>query len=151
MTDGCCNFIQGDREPKEATLATFSFMIRETFTETVTVEAETYDKARAEVERQYDEGEINLDRNCYAGVEYRPQCSQCESDFDDDPNDLREVNSDTPQVMVLCDRCVADMEDSGELTRCDACEDLFSPARMQMNPQNQVMELCPLCGEVWCD
>ena len=53
--------------------------------------------------------------------------------------------------MMLCDRCVADLEDCGALTRCECCEDLFSPSRLKINPENGLREICPLCGEVWCE
>ena len=54
-------------------------------------------------------------------------------------------------AMMLCDRCVADLEDCGKLTRCECCEDLFSPERLKINPENGLQEICPLCGEVWCE
>ena len=43
------------------------------------------------------------------------------------------------------------MEDSGALTRCECCEDLFTPSRPKINLQNGLQEICPLCGEVWCE
>src|SRR5699024_5448397 len=110
----------------------------------------SFEEAKDEVERLYCEGEFNLDHNCFAGAEFLPCCSCCESDFDDD-DDLREVDEGTPQARMLCDRCVADMADSGALTRCECCEDLFTPSRLKINPKNGLQEICPLCGEVWCE
>lgn len=129
----------------------FPFMIRETLTMRVEIEAASFEAARAAVEKLHGEGEYNLDRNCYAGVEFRPCCSKCESDFDDDGDGLREINAETPIAMFLCDRCVTNMEDNHTLTRCDCCEDLFSPSRLRVNPENRIQEICPECGEVWCD
>lgn len=137
--------------PEEKKLGSYSFMIRETLTLHVTVEAESFEKAQEEVARAYDTGEFNLDRNCYAGAEFRPCCSKCESDFDVDGDGLREVNCGTPLALLLCDRCVDSMEDGGELTRCDSCQNLFSPSRIKVNPENNVQEICPDCGEIWCD
>ena len=132
-------------------LATYKFMVRETLTETVEVEAASFEDARKEVERQYDDGEIYLDHDCFACVEFRPLCAECESDFDDATDGLREVNECTPMAMMICDHCVADMEDSGKLTRCECCGNPFTPSRLEINPQNGEQEICPECGEVWCE
>lgn len=137
--------------PEKEKKAQFTFMIRESLTMTVTIEANNFDEAKDQLEEAYNNGEYDLDHNCFAGVEFLPCCSCCESSFDDDGDGLREVNEDTPLAMMLCDRCVADMEDSGELTRCECCEDLFSPSRLLINPKNGEKEICPLCGEVWCE
>lgn len=137
--------------PKPEKKGSYPFMIRETLTLNVSIEADSFEEAQRLVEAQYGNGEFDLDRNCFAGVEFRPCCSECDSDFDEDDNDLREVNEGTPKVMMLCDHCVADLEDCGKLTRCECCEDLFSPARLKINPENGLQEICPLCGEVWCE
>lgn len=129
----------------------YPFMIRETFALNVFVEADSFDEAQEVVEKQYGNGEFDLDRNCFVGAEFRPCCSKCESDYDEDDNDLREINEGTPMAMMLCNRCVADMEDCGTLTRCECCGDLFSPERLKINPENGLQEICPLCGEVWCE
>lgn len=134
----------------EGMLVSYPFMIRETLTVRVEVKAESYEEAQKEIERLYNAGEYNLDRNCFAGAEFRPCCSCCEHDFDDDDT-LREVNEGTTEARILCDMCVADMEDSGELTRCECCEDLFAPSLLKINPKNGAQEICPLCGEVWCE
>lgn len=129
---------------------TVHFMIRETLTMHVEVHADTLDEAQEEVQRMYDNGDFNLDHNCFAGVEFRPCCAACQSDFEDD-FELRWVDDHSDRERLICDRCVADMENCGELTRCENCEDLFSPARLKANPKNGIKELCPLCGEVWCE
>ena len=137
--------------PNADKLGKYRFMIRETLTDEVEIESTSFDEALAEFERQYNEGEISLDHNCFAGAEFRPCCSKCDSDFDTDCDGLREVNGGTSLAMMLCDRCVADMEDSGELTRCECCGDVFSPSRLLINPANGEIEICPDCGGVWCD
>ena len=129
----------------------YPFMIRETLTLNVEIEADSFEDAQERIQEMYHEGEFDLDHNCFAGVEFRPQCAECESDFDEDADGLREVNEDTPLAMVICDRCVADMEDSGKLTRCECCGDLFAPSRLEINPENGMREICPLCGDVWCE
>ncbi len=137
-------------QPQQEMKSTFTFMIRETLTMEVKVDALAYEEAQDAVQELYHEGFYNLDHNCFAGVEFRPCCAKCGSDFDDTDN-LRTVNDNTPHAMLLCDRCVADMEDAGTLTRCDICENLFSPARLEVNPVNGIKEICPECGDVWCE
>ncbi len=150
----CCMEAQGgtlsEVHPEDQTQMSYRFVIYETLSLRVDVEANSYEEAQKEVERLYDAGEFNLDHNCFAGVEFYPCCSCCESDFAD-PDDLREVDGGTPDARILCDQCVAAMEDRGELTRCECCEDLFSPSRLKINPENNLQEICPLCGEVWCE
>ncbi|GEM_PF-3394855 len=136
--------------PEPEKKGSYPFMIRETLTLNVSIEADSFEEAQRLAEEQYNNGEFDLDRNCFAGAEFRPCCSGCGSDFDDE-DDLREVNEGTPTAMMLCDRCVADLEDCGALTRCECCEDLFSPSRLKINPENGLREICPLCGEVWCE
>lgn len=138
--------ISPDSEPK----ATYRLLVRETLEMQVTVEASDMESAIEEVQKHYNEGEYDLDRNCFAGAEFRPCCTYCYSDFEDD-YELREVDEGTDKARVLCDRCLADMENNGELTRCESCHELFSPSRLKVNPENSEREICPICGNVWCD
>jgi len=139
-------------QPQREMKSTFTFMIRETLTMEVKVDALTYEEAQDAVQELYHDGVYNLDHNCFAGVEFRPCCSCCGSAFDfDDTDHLRTVNGNTPHAMLVCDRCVANMEDAGYLTRCDACGNLFNPARLEVNPVNGIKEICPECGEIWCE
>ena len=136
--------------PEAENKVKYPFLIRETLTLRVDIEANSFDEAKQQVEALYNEGEVNLDHNCFAGVEFHPCCSCCNNDFEDD-YDLREVDDGTEETKLLCDHCVADMEDSGLLTRCECCEELFTPSRLKVNPENGLQEICPLCGEVWCE
>lgn len=115
----------------------FPFPIRELATMRVQTEADN----RSE--------EYDPDDDCFAGWEFRNWCSRCGS-YIEDGHELREVDAGTPGTCSLCDRCVADLEDSGVLTRCEACEELFTSSRLKINPENGLREICPLCGEVWC-
>ena len=76
-------------------------------------------------------------------------CSNCGATSEDD-YDMREVDVNTPEARMLCDYCVATMENSGELTRCECCGNLFSSKYLKINPINAAQEICPICGEVWC-
>lgn len=137
--------------PEPEKQACFTFLLRETLETRVTVEASDAESALDEVTRRYENGEYDLDRNCFAGSEIRPCCSCCGSDFDCEDNDLREIEAKTEHAKLLCDRCVEDMENNGRLTRCESCTELFTPSRLRTNPSNGVQELCPYCGEVWCE
>lgn len=77
-------------------------------------------------------------------------CSSCGTTSEDD-YDMRVVDVNTPEARMLCDYCVATMENSGELTRCECCGNLFSPKRLKINPANMEQEICPICGEIWCE
>ena len=90
----------------EAPKAQFRFVIRETLTKEVAVDALSYAEARVELERLYDTGEITLDRNCFAGTEFLSCCSVCHSDFMEDEDELQEVYCRTPHALILCDRCL---------------------------------------------
>lgn len=93
--------------PEKEKAATFTFMVRESLTKTVTIEANSLDEAKERVEEAYNNGEYNLDHNCFAGVEFLPCCSRCKSSFDEDGDGLHEVNTGTPTAMALCERCMA--------------------------------------------
>lgn len=137
--------------PKPAKDSEFTFLIRETFEMQVTVEATDKESAMNEVMSRYDNDEYDLDHNCFVGAEFRHCCSRCHSDFDYDEDGLREICANTEDVLLLCDRCVADMEESGELTRCECCDELFKPSQLKINPKRGVQEICPYCGEIWCE
>ena len=79
----------------------YQFMIRETFTDYVEIESDSFEEAREEIEKQYENEEFSLDRNCFAGAEIRLCCSECSSDFDEDERELVE----TSDGKMLCRRC----------------------------------------------
>ena len=145
--DGTLSLIQPEREPQPR----FTILIRETLVMQVTVEASDKESAMDEAMRLYDDGEYDLDRNCFAGAEFRPCCSHCLSDFDPDDDGLREIDAGTENAQILCDRCVERMEASGELTRCENCHELFSASRLKVNPATSLYEICPYCGKIWCE
>ena len=78
------------------------------------------------------------------------RCTCCGQCFADD-FELREINEEGSTNQVLCDYCVATMENTGELTRCECCGNLFAPSRLKVNSENGLQEICPMCGEVWCE
>lgn len=78
------------------------------------------------------------------------KCTCCGQYFADD-FELREINEEGSTNQVLCDYCVATMENTGELTRCECCGNLFAPSRLKVNSENGSQEICPMCGEVWCE
>lgn len=132
----------------------YYMMVRETTSYIVQVNADSIEDAEEKVQEEYNENGVGGEKVCGSeetNVEFRACCSGCMSDFGyDDWDDLREVNNGTSHAMALCDRCVDDMEERGELLRCECCGDVFSPKCMKANPDNGEMEICPDCGEVWC-
>lgn len=71
-------------------------------------------------------------------------CDYCANEYEED--ELRTVENKT-----LCDGCVEYLENNGELTRCELCTELFFAFRLKINPKNGSQEICPYCGEVWCE
>lgn len=51
----------------------------------------------------------------------------------------------------VCDFCVEYMEGRGILTRCEACGEVFYGKHIKINPKNGLKEICPCCGDVWCE
>ena len=94
--------------PPEPEWPEFSVLIRETFVLRVKVKAKSYLEAMEQVEEDYNNGYYVVDN--FADVEFRPCCSCCESDFDENgglvPEGLSLENDDTPQAQLLCDRCL---------------------------------------------
>lgn len=137
---------------KPRTSAAFDFEIRETYVRNVTIEANSLEEAQERIYQEFPVGMCSFTRDNFDGAEFLCCCSECGSTFTEDKSCyLTEVDSGTPQVRVLCERCSEEMEASGELTRCDCCDSLFSPLRLQVNPLNGEREICPLCGKVWCN
>ena len=76
-------------------------------------------------------------------------CTMCNEAFDDKA-ELTVVEDGTPYRKELCDECIAYCEEHGLLTRCEMCDKLFLPRRLKVNPENNVREICPYCGKIWC-
>ena len=89
--------------PEKEKKGEFSFLIRESLTMTVTVEANTFIDAKKQIEEAYHNGEYDLDHNCFAGVEFLPYCTRCGHSFDE--SDLLEIDGDTPYATIVCDTC----------------------------------------------
>lgn len=94
--------------PPEPAMPEFSILLRETFVLRTKVKAKSYLEAMQQVEKDYNDGRYFVDK--FAGVEYRPCCSSCGEDFDDNgvwiPEGLTLENDNTPQAQLLCDRCL---------------------------------------------
>ena len=130
----------------------YKFLIREILSQSVEVVATSFDDAKEKATEMYEKGEITLDGRNYEGVEIFDTCSECGSTFSEEDSDmLREVNSGLPSSKMICFLCVEDMEDSGKLTRCENCEEVFEPSLLAENPETGFMEICPICGKIWCE
>ena len=152
----CCLQVNGgtltEVSTKKAHATRYAFLIRETSASCVDVEATSFKEAKKEVYRLYENGEFDLDHNCFAFSEVLPCCAECgESCADEDDYDLREVDAETPDARMMCTSCVEHMETTGELTRCECCGNVFSPKYLKVNTESGVPEICPICGKVWCE
>ena len=83
-------------------------------------------------------------------TKHRYICSLCNEIFDD-KTELTIIDEGTPHRKESCDFCIMRLEGDGELTRCEKCDALFSSRRLKINPKNNVREICPYCGEIWCE
>lgn len=127
----------------------FGFVIQETQKMRVVIAANSYAEARRIVQEQYDNGEYNLDRNCFEGTEFLPCCSRCGEQYEIGAGDWREVDAESPQAMMLCEACVSELMSTGEILLCRNCYKRFSPSRLVVNPRNRAKEICPYCGKIW--
>lgn len=60
----------GKTQPESDGKGHYPFLIRETHELLVSIEADSYEEARRQVEDRYDNDEFDLERNCFAGVEF---------------------------------------------------------------------------------
>lgn len=127
----------------------FSFVIREIKKTHAVVAANSYQEARRIVEERYDDSEYILDHNRFEDTEFIPCCSLCGEQYETGAGDWREVDSESPQAMILCENCVSEMMNTGKILLCRNCYKRFSTSRLVANPRNNAKELCPYCGDVW--
>lgn len=127
----------------------YQIQIRESFAKTVIVEASSAEAALKNAEDKYHSGQFRLDPDCFEDVEFRPVCAECETAYDKGCGDIRVVNEGLPDEKWLCFYCCTNQEDTGKLTQCDGCGEVFSPRHLKINPENGKREICPCCGGVW--
>ena len=66
-------------------------------------------------------------------------------------DDLYLVNDGLPGERYECYNCHVDKLEHGSETSCECCHELFDYENLKVNPENGIKELCPYCGEVWCE
>lgn len=76
-------------------------------------------------------------------------CKECEEKMDKSEGSI--VNKGFADEKEICYICFAFDIDRGKLTRCESCQNVFSPHHLKENPNNGIAEICPYCGEVWCE
>ncbi len=81
------------------------------------------------------------------------KCSICGialNDSEPDYDDVCTTNDGFDDEITTCYSCHCGQMDSGEITICESCGMYFTPNHILTNPVNDIQELCPYCGEVWC-
>lgn len=81
-------------------------------------------------------------------------CHSCYGAYDE--SEMREVVTKWQwgkpvETVQLCRFCVSEMENDGRLTRCENCGEVFSPSGLLKSKVSGEKELCPYCGDVWCE
>lgn len=81
------------------------------------------------------------------------RCHTCDKELRnvDDNDDVCIVNAGLETEFVECWVCHEDALDNGIETHCECCQELFTYDELLVNPATGEKELCPYCGEVWCD
>lgn len=125
----------------------YEFLIRETLTEPIMVEADSLEAATAMVQEIYDEG-FNVDG--FAGVEFLPHvCKECGNPTTDDDDGERSrvtYNIWKEDECELCFACHREKLFNGQYTQCENCEMYFTTNHMLENPETGGREICPYCG-----
>lgn len=93
-----------------------------------------------------DDGEIYV-------MASQKTCRNCGCLLDDLTDERSEfiINPGHSDTFSVCFACHRDLMESGSYTQCEACHNYFEPDYLRDNPANGVRELCPCCGEVWCE
>ena len=81
-------------------------------------------------------------------------CHSCQSSYDE--IEMREVAikwewGKPVETVRFCSFCVSELENEGRLTRCESCGAVFPPTVLLRNRKSDQREICPYCGEVWCE
>lgn len=86
-------------------------------------------------------------------LETQTQCVKCGCLLDDFVDERSEfvINAGQNDEFRVCFACHQDLMENGEHTQCESCGNCFTPDCLRDNPENGVRELCPYCGEVWCE
>lgn len=96
----------------------------------------------------------------YSYIEDRmAMCRDCQSEATDvqDGNSARYViNQGYDDQFIMCFSCHCVATDRGAYTGCDSCGAYFTGNHLLPNKDNvdgneRVREICPYCGEIWCD
>lgn len=81
-------------------------------------------------------------------------CNRCKETFTEDdcasfiPPSVNEGMNDEYH---LCETCFNFECNNGIITSCECCGMYFTPDHLKINPRNGLQEICPYCGEVWCE
>lgn len=122
--------------------------IEETLGLTVEVEAESSEKAVEIVSKRHDDHyyEVTIITGVSITVVF---CKECEHTGDD----LCPVNLNFKDEFQTCPSCHDSMLDRNEFTMCASCGAYFTYNHLIPNKDSDdnQREICPYCGEVWCE
>lgn len=125
----------------------YAFIIREILETGMSIDADTLEEAEYRLNRMYDEGTIDLLRECYDGIDVRPICERCGRDVQS--RHAREVNEGFGESAVLCNRCTKEALSIGDLCACQHCGRIYDHHYFLPNPITHERDVCPHCGKVW--
>lgn len=123
-----------------------------------------YDRKAEEIENDTDsdisekEKQVNALLSEYIRVCILPETEDCPPVKCDicgailySSDDRFTVRDGEEKELTECRSCYEDSMTDGDATSCEKCLQIFLSKNLKINPKNGAQEICPYCGEVWCD
>lgn len=76
-------------------------------------------------------------------------CAECGAEID--AGDARSHNDNLSDHTITCFDCHMDMLDNGKITQCEECGNTFHSKHLKPGRPNEINEICPYCGKIWCE
>lgn len=74
-------------------------------------------------------------------------CDICSCETDE----IYIVNDGFLSCQEMCYSCYCEQLGNGTITGCECCGEVFSPLHLEINLSSGENEICPYCGEIWCE
>lgn len=78
-------------------------------------------------------------------------CDYCKEPLSEYDDYHAVVNEGFEDEKHECNICHEYNLDNGITTMCECCGMYFTPDHLKINSKNGLQEICPYCGEVWCE